>query len=103
MSSTCEVCRGAIPNGETVTGHTALCAQVLTQEVARLREALETITHSHPSLVTRGGGPAPWLIAKAALLNMPLRYGYDYECDMDVVVAEWAKTEPAVSPVRTTT
>ena len=97
MSSTCGVCSGAIPDGETVDGHTALCAQVVSQEASRLREALERITRSHPNLVTRGGGPAPWLVAKAALLNLPLRYGYEQQgADADAVVAEWAKTESAV-------
>ena len=29
MSETCQVCRGAIPKGELVVGHTALCAEVV--------------------------------------------------------------------------
>jgi len=68
----------------------------LREELARLQAALETVTRSHPNLVTRGGGPAPWLVAKAALLNMPLRYGDDFQRDRDAVVAEWAKSEPSV-------
>jgi len=89
MSATCDVCRGAIPDGETVDGHTALCAAVVSKEARRLRAALEEITRSHPSLVTRSGGPAPWLVAKAALLNMA-------SDDVHAVIAEWAKTEPRV-------
>ena len=98
MSTACEVCRGAIPDRETVDGHTALCAQVVCQEAARIREALETITRSHPSLVIRDGSPAPWLVAKAAILNMPLRTGGYLEQDADVaaIIAEWEKTEPAI-------
>ena len=29
MTITCKVCRGAIPEGEKVDGHTALCAEVV--------------------------------------------------------------------------
>jgi hypothetical protein len=29
MSKTCSICGGAIPNGEKSVGHTALCAQVV--------------------------------------------------------------------------
>ena len=29
MSTTCQICRGAIPNGKRVDGHTALCAEVV--------------------------------------------------------------------------
>lgn len=42
MSTTCQVCMGAIPDGEKVDGHTALCAEVLGQRYrARIAE-LET-------------------------------------------------------------
>jgi hypothetical protein len=54
----------------------------------RYRVALEEITHSHPALVTRGGGPAPWLVAKAALLNIAI--------DVEEVIHQWRKTEPRV-------
>lgn len=47
---TCEICRGAIPNGEQMGGHTALCAGVVSlrlgdaiHEVERLRKALEDV------------------------------------------------------------
>jgi len=66
-------------------------------ESARLRAALEEITRSHPALVTRGGGPSSWLIAKAALLGILVKAGYEGQRQtMDEVIAEWAKTEPAV-------
>jgi hypothetical protein len=64
------------------------CHTLLVKRVVQFREALERIAQTHPSLVKRGGGPAPWLIAKAALLNLPL--------DASVVCGEWGKTEPAV-------
>jgi hypothetical protein len=66
----------------------------LADEVRRLREALETITRSHPNLVTRGGQPAPWLVAKATLLDIPLSMSTD--ALYDAVIAEWSKTEPKV-------
>jgi len=47
MSITCQICRGAIPDGEPRAGHTALCAGVVGEqldivvaEITRLREAL---------------------------------------------------------------
>jgi hypothetical protein len=61
----------------------------LERDNARLRVALEEITTSHPKLVTRGGGPAPWLVAKAALLNIPI--------DAEEVIHQWRKTEPRVA------
>ncbi len=32
MSTTCGVCNGAIPDGQTVDGHTALCAEFIRRE-----------------------------------------------------------------------
>ena len=86
---------------EREEGYARLIVQALNEhfanEEARLRAALERITQSHPSLVLRNGGPAPWLVAKAALLNIPLGDGYEeLEQTHDAVVAEWAKTEPRV-------
>jgi len=87
-----------VASGAPADGLTAWAAEEVLNEIRRLRAALETITRSHPSLVMRGGGPAAWLVAKAALLHMPLRTGGSIEQDADTaaVVAEWAKTEPAV-------
>ena len=64
--------RPAIPDGEIVDGHTALCAQVVSQEAARLRAALETITHSHPNFVTRGGRSGPMARGEGGTPEMPL-------------------------------
>ena len=63
------------------------------EEAVRFRLALERITESHPSLVTRSGGPAPWLIAKAALLGITP--------DAVTVLAEWSKTEPRLRQSKT--
>lgn len=69
----------------------------LEEENARLRAALERIARSHPAFVTRGGGPAPWLIAKAALLNVqvPADIG-DRLALAGRIIADWAETEPAL-------
>jgi hypothetical protein len=43
MSATCGVCSGAIPSGENVDHHTALCAEVVRQRLEVYRNALEEI------------------------------------------------------------
>lgn len=77
-----------------------VCSHCHGEELSRFRAALETITRSHPNLVTRGAGPAPWLVAKAALLGIPLLSANapleSTHALHDEVIAEWSKTEPAV-------
>jgi hypothetical protein len=65
------------------------CFSNVKAENVRFRAALEDITTSHPNLVTRGGGPAPWLVAKAALLNI--------RPEAEEVIHQWRKTEPRVA------
>jgi hypothetical protein len=45
LSETCQVCLGAIPDGETVNGHTALCAEVVRRETRQraLEEAAKIV------------------------------------------------------------
>ena len=62
-------------------------------EIVRYRLALERIADSHPSIVMRNGGPATWVIAKAALL--------DIAPDAATVLAEWSKTEPRLRQSKT--
>jgi hypothetical protein len=37
----CPICHGAVPGGKEAPSHTALCAQVVCEEIARLRASLD--------------------------------------------------------------
>jgi hypothetical protein len=57
MSSTCGVCSGAIPDGETVDGHTALCAEVVrARSEARVKELEDAIRNAGMLIKTGMGG-----------------------------------------------
>lgn len=44
MSHTCDVCRGALPDGVGHAGHTALCAQVVLERLTVLRRGVDRLT-----------------------------------------------------------
>ena len=43
MNTTCDICRGAIPDGVEVDGHTAMCAEAVRLRGERCRLALEKL------------------------------------------------------------
>jgi hypothetical protein len=45
--TTCEICGGAIPNGEQMGGHTALCAGVVGEQLGIAVRALDLIAGTH--------------------------------------------------------
>lgn len=47
MSITCQICRGAIPDGEPLGGHTALCAGVVGEQLGIAVRALHLIAGTH--------------------------------------------------------
>jgi hypothetical protein len=47
MSVTCEICLGAIPSGEPLGGHTALCAGVVGEQLGVAVAALHLIAGTH--------------------------------------------------------
>lgn len=56
MSTTCQICGGAIPDGEQQGGHTALCAGVVGERFAKATRELDT----EKSLAYSEGATAVW-------------------------------------------
>lgn len=47
MNTTCQICGGALPNGEQPGGHTALCAGVVGEQLGIAVAALHLIAGTH--------------------------------------------------------
>jgi hypothetical protein len=51
MSETCNICSGAIPDGEQMGGHTALCAGVVSLRLGDALRVLREVVNAHEGYV----------------------------------------------------
>jgi len=73
MSVTCEICRGAIPSGEPLGGHTALCAGVVGEQLGIAVAALHLIAGTRSAEAVNLREKAAQALRQIAAVLSPVR------------------------------